>query len=62
MRYKLLFSLFDVPYSDAKLATSRPEFLGSDIVEEMYKTQDMDGGWGKLFDKDYSVKTKIPTT
>lgn len=29
-------------------------FLHSDIVDELYKTQDADGGWGPLESKDYS--------
>ncbi len=62
VRYKILFSLLDTPYDDASLAQLRSEFLKSDIVEEMYRTQKSDGGWGKLRSKDYSVKAKIPTS
>ena len=62
VRYKILFSLLDVSYEDKKLGQLRPDFFQSDIVEELYQTQDMDGGWGDLFSKDYSVKAKIPTS
>lgn len=44
------------------MSALRKEFLKSDIVEEMYQTQDENGGWGKLRSKDYSVKAKIPTS
>ena len=37
-------------------------FLYSDIVEELYKTQDAEGGWGPLESKDYTVKAKFPTS
>lgn len=37
-------------------------FLSSDIVDELYKTQDAEGGWGPLSSKDYSVKAKFPTS
>lgn len=36
--------------------------MKSDIVEEMYRTQDVNGGWGRFQSKDYSVKAKIPTS
>lgn len=36
--------------------------MKSDIVEEMYQTQDVNGGWGRFQSKDYSVKAKIPTS
>ena len=62
VRYKILFSLLDTPYEDNSLTELRKEFLKSDIVEEMYQLQDMNGGWGKLQSKDYSVKAKIPTS
>ena len=62
VKYKILFSLFDVPYEDEKLIELRKDFLKSDIVEEMAQTQDIHGGWGKLRSKDYSVKAKIPTS
>ena len=62
VRYKILFHLLDTPYDSEKLVPLRPAFLQSDIVEELYQTQDMDGGWGNLFNKDYSVKAKIPTS
>lgn len=62
VRYKVLFSLLDVPYQDGELTALRKEFLKSDIVEEMYQTQDIHGGWGKLRSKDYSAKARIPTS
>lgn len=62
VRYKILFSLLDTPFEDEKLSRLRDEFLHSDIVEEMYRTQGENGGWGKLRSKDYSVKAKIPTS
>ena len=60
VRYKILFSLLDTPYEDIGLTQLRTDFLKSDIVEELYKTQDYNGGWGKLRDKDYSAKDKFP--
>lgn len=62
VRYKILFHLFDKPYEDSELTILREDFLKSDIVEEMYKEQDMYGGWGKLQSKDYSMKAKFPTS
>lgn len=62
VQYKVRFSLFDTPYEDEELSAMRGDFLKSDIVEEMYQTQDINGGWGKLRSKDYSVKAKIPTS
>lgn len=62
VQYKVMFSLLDTPYQDEALSALRREFLKSDIVEEMYQTQDINGGWGKLRSKDYSVKAKIPTS
>lgn len=62
VRYKILFSLLDVPYEDERLARLRGDFLHSDIVEEMYQTQGDNGGWGRLRSKDYSVKARIPTS
>lgn len=62
VRYKILFSLLDVPYDDPELSSLRPQFLESDIVEELYQTQDAHGNWGDLFNKDYSIKAKVPTT
>lgn len=62
VQYKVLFQLLDTPYEDASLSALRKEFLESDIVEEMYQTQGINGGWGKLRTKDYSVKAKIPTS
>lgn len=62
VQYKVKFSLLDTPYEDEGLSILRKDFLQSDIVEEMYETQDEHGGWGKLRSKDYSVKAKIPTS
>lgn len=62
VRYKILFSLLDTPYNDEKLTILRNEFLRSDIVEEMYRLQWDNGGWGNFRAKDYSVKAKIPTS
>ena len=62
VQYKVKFSILDVPYEDTELSLLREAFLKSDIVEEMYQTQDDYGGWGKLQSKDYSVKAKIPTS
>lgn len=62
VRYKIMFSLLDIPYDDPRLTKLRKDFLKSDIVEEMYQLQDSNGGWGKLRSKDYSVKAKIPTS
>lgn len=62
VQYKVMFSLLDTPYQDEALSALRRDFLKSDIVEEMYQTQDINGGWGKLRSKDYSVKAKIPTS
>lgn len=62
VQYKVKFSILDVPYEDKELSLLRKEFLKSDIVEEMYQTQDEYGGWGHFQSKDYSVKAKIPTS
>lgn len=62
VQYKVRFSLLDTPYEDEELSALRKIFLKSDIVEEMYQTQDVNGGWGRLRTKDYSVKAKIPTS
>ena len=62
VHYKVKFSILDTPYQDEALSALRREFLKSDIVEEMYQTQDIHGGWGKLRSKDYSVKARIPTS
>ena len=61
-RYKILYRLLDTPYDDAELTRFRPDFLKSDIVEELHQEQDYDGGWGKLQSKDYSAKDKFPTS
>lgn len=62
VRYNIMYKLLGTPYDDPKLDELRPAFLSSDIVEELYQTQGMYGNWGSVFDKDYSVKAKIPTT
>ena len=62
VRYKILYRILDVPYDDPTLTALRPAFLASDIVEEMASLQNRDGGWGPLWSKDYSVKSKIPTS
>lgn len=62
VQYKVKFSVLDVPYEDSGLSLLREAFLKSDIVEEMYQTQDRYGGWGPFQSKDYSVKAKIPTS
>lgn len=62
VQYKVLFHLLDKPYDDEELTALRPAFLESDIVEELYQEQDMYGGWGNLFSKDYSAKKKFPTS
>lgn len=62
VQYKVKFAFLDTPYQDENLSLLRKAFLHSDIVEEMYETQDMYGGWGRLQSKDYSVKAKIPTS
>lgn len=62
VQYKVKFSILDVPYEDKELSLLRKEFLKSDIVEEMYRTQDEYGGWGHFQSKDYSVKAIIPTS
>lgn len=46
VRYKVLFTLLDTPYQDEALSALREEFLKSDIVEEMYLTQDIHGDGG----------------
>ncbi len=48
VRYNILFSILDTPYQDTSLTELREEFLASDIVEEMYETQDECGGWGNF--------------
>jgi len=62
VRYKILFHLLDAPYEDEKLTRLRPDFLKSDIVEELCQEQDYTGGCGKLQSKDYSAKDKFPTS
>ena len=62
VKYKVKFSILNVPYEDGELSLLRKDFLKSDIVEEMYQTQDSHGGWGLFQSKDYSVKAKIPTS
>ncbi len=62
VRYKILYHMLDVPYGDARLSRLRPDFLKSDIVEELYREQDAYGGWGNLHSKDYSAKDRFPTS
>ncbi len=62
VQYKVKFTLLGTPYEDRGLSLLRKDFLKSDIVEEMYQTQDENGGWGRLQSKDYSVKARIPTS
>jgi len=62
VRYKILFHLLGEPYESEKLADLRAGFLKSDIVEELYRAQDYNGGWGRLLSKDYSAKDKFPTS
>ncbi len=62
VHYKVKFSILGVPYEDKELSLLRGDFLKSDIVEELYQTQDERGGWGNFQSKDYSVKTVIPTS
>ncbi len=62
VRYKILTSLLNLPATDEPVRELYPQFLHSDIVQEMFDTQDKYGGWGRLTSKDYSVKTKIPTS
>ena len=62
VRYKILFHLLDTPYDDEKLSSLRPAFHKSDIVDELDREQDYNGGWGKLQSKDYSAKDKFPTS
>jgi len=59
-QYKILFHLLDMPYESPELTSLRTDFLKSDIVEELYQTQDYSGGWGKLRDKNYAAKDKFP--
>jgi hypothetical protein len=62
VRYKIMYSLLDTPYDETELTGLRREFLNSDIVEELYKTQCPDGGWGRFQSKDYTVNAKFPTS
>jgi hypothetical protein len=62
VRYKILYHFLDVPYDHEELAQLRPEFLSSDIVQQIYEAQLPDGSWGPLFGKDYSCKNAFPTT
>ncbi len=48
VQYKVKFTLLGTPYEDRGLSLLRKDFLKSDIVEEMYQTQDENGGWGRL--------------
>lgn len=62
VRYKIMFHLLDKPYDDEELTKLRPDFLNSDIVEELYHEQDALGGWGRFQSKDYEKKQKFPTS
>lgn len=62
VRYKILFHFLDTPYDSDELAPLRRGFLQSDIVEELYQTQDYSGGWGPILNKDYSAKARFPTS
>ncbi|MCL2003621.1 MAG: hypothetical protein FWG72_06425 [Oscillospiraceae bacterium] len=62
VRYKILFHFLDTPYEDDALCELRPQFLSSDIVEELWREQEYLGGWGPLESKDYSVKARFPTS
>ncbi len=44
VKYKVKFSILNVPYEDGELSLLRKDFLKSDIVEEMHQTQDDYGG------------------
>lgn len=62
VRYKIMSHLLDKPSNDDRITLLRPEFLSSDIVEELYHEQDVYGGWGRFQSKDYSQKDKFPTS
>ena len=63
VKYKVLFQLLDKPYDCEELSLLRKDFLYSDIVEELYREQKRNGGWGhRLQSKDYTVKDKFPTS
>ncbi len=62
VKYKIVTSILDLPPEDERVRELYPQFLKSDIVEEMFETQDKFGGWGRLNSKDYSAKDKIPTS
>ena len=62
VKYKVALDFLDAPYDN--LADLRREFLKSDIVTELRKTQDYDGKWGNNLhdqsDKKPEIKTKFP--
>lgn len=62
VRYKILYHFFDAAYDDERLAMLRHDFQYGDIVNELYDTQEADGGWVTVSSKDYSVKAKFPTS
>ena len=62
VKYKIQFSFFGLDYDDAQLCGLRDEFLSSDIVCQLSREQGIHGDWGKMFSKDYSLKTVFPTT
>lgn len=61
-RYAALLRFLDLPYDCDELTALRPTYLGSDIVEQLYREQSPNGDWGPLRDKNYSVKAVFPTT
>lgn len=62
VQYHILYRLLQEPYESKRLTALREAFLTSDIVEELNYEQDSNGGFGNLFEKDYSVKAKFPTS
>ena len=62
VKYKILFHFLKNDYSSEKLSELRPAFHKSDIVEELHRHQDYNGGWGPLRDKNYAAKDKFPTS
>lgn len=62
VKYCLCKKILRLKNHREQIAQLYPLFISSDIVNEMYETQDKYGGWGKLQSKDYTVKAKIPTS
>ena len=50
------------PQDTPRFVQLHKEFLYSDVVEQLYNEQDMQGGWGQFRSKDYSVKSVFPTS